>query len=83
MSNYVFLMINQVSGLISDKHSHRPQPINYSFITISQFNLIFLSSSYAQTLNTISAEKNSTIVFPLPIDILSYFMKTKEAVGGI
>lgn len=28
-----------------------------------------------QTLNTISAEKNSTIVFPLPIDILSYFIK--------
>lgn len=28
-----------------------------------------------QTLNTISAEKNSTIVFPLPIDMLTYFMK--------
>lgn len=33
---------------------------------------------YFQTLNTISAEKNSTIVFPLPIDIITYFMKAYE-----
>ena len=26
---------------------------------------------YLQTLNNISAEKNSTIVFPVPVDILS------------
>ncbi|XP_065094680.1 band 7 protein AGAP004871 isoform X1 [Ochlerotatus camptorhynchus] len=37
-----------------------------------------LQLRYLQTLNTISAEKNSTIVFPLPIDILTYFMKSKE-----
>uniref|UniRef100_T1ISW2 Band 7 domain-containing protein n=1 Tax=Strigamia maritima TaxID=126957 RepID=T1ISW2_STRMM len=29
---------------------------------------------YLQTLNTISAEKNSTIVFPIPIDLISSFM---------
>lgn len=38
-----------------------------------------LQLRYLQTLNTISAEKNSTIVFPLPIDIISYFMKAKDA----
>jgi erythrocyte band 7 integral membrane protein len=38
-----------------------------------------LQLRYLQTLNTISAEKNSTIVFPLPIDILTYFMKAREA----
>ncbi|XP_055627058.1 band 7 protein AGAP004871 [Toxorhynchites rutilus septentrionalis] len=38
-----------------------------------------LQLRYLQTLNTISAEKNSTIVFPLPIDILTYFMKSKDA----
>ncbi|XP_058831367.1 band 7 protein AGAP004871 isoform X2 [Topomyia yanbarensis] len=38
-----------------------------------------LQLRYLQTLNTISAEKNSTIVFPLPIDILTYFMKSKES----
>ena len=31
---------------------------------------------YLQTLNSISAENNSTIVFPIPIDIMSHFMKT-------
>ncbi|XP_071797626.1 mechanosensory protein 2-like [Asterias amurensis] len=34
-----------------------------------------LQLRYLQTLNSISAEKNSTIIFPLPIDILSGFMK--------
>ena len=30
-----------------------------------------LQLRYLQTLNTISAEKNSTIIFPLPIELLS------------
>ncbi|XP_021929801.1 band 7 protein AGAP004871 isoform X5 [Zootermopsis nevadensis] len=38
-----------------------------------------LQLRYLQTLNTISAEKNSTIVFPLPIDLLTYFVKAREA----
>ena len=29
---------------------------------------------YLQTLNNISAEKNSTIVFPVPVDIISQLM---------
>lgn len=33
-----------------------------------------LQLRYLQTLNTISAEKNSTIIFPLPIDFLSHFL---------
>jgi len=33
-----------------------------------------LQLRYLQTLNSISAENNSTIVFPVPIDILSNFM---------
>ena len=34
-----------------------------------------LQLRYLQTLNTISAEKNSTIIFPLPIDMISSMMK--------
>lgn len=30
-----------------------------------------LQLRYLQTLNTIAAEKNSTIIFPLPIELLS------------
>ncbi|KAG1660233.1 Mechanosensory protein 2 [Nymphon striatum] len=37
-----------------------------------------LQLRYLQTLNTISAEKNSTIVFPIPIDFLSGFMTDKK-----
>ena len=34
-----------------------------------------LQLRYLQTLNTISAEKNSTIIFPLPLDMMKGFMK--------
>ncbi|CAI6346832.1 unnamed protein product [Macrosiphum euphorbiae] len=37
-----------------------------------------LQLRYLQTLNTISAEKNSTIIFPLPIDIISFFTRPRE-----
>ena len=33
-----------------------------------------LQLRYLPTLNDISAEKNSTIIFPLPIDLLTHFM---------
>lgn len=37
-----------------------------------------LQLRYLQTLATISSEKNSTIVFPIPIELLSHFGKQKE-----
>ena len=37
-----------------------------------------LQLRYLQTLNTISAEKNSTIIFPLPIELLSHFGMGKK-----
>lgn len=36
-----------------------------------------LQLRYLQSLNSIAAEKNSTIIFPLPIDILQGFMPKK------
>ncbi|KAJ8384579.1 hypothetical protein AAFF_G00200160, partial [Aldrovandia affinis] len=36
-----------------------------------------LQLRYLQTLSTIAAEKNSTIIFPLPMDIISHFMQKK------
>lgn len=38
-----------------------------------------LQLRYLQTLNNISAEKNSTIVFPLPMDILGGFLKNASS----
>jgi regulator of protease activity HflC (stomatin/prohibitin superfamily) len=37
-----------------------------------------LQLRYLQTLSEISSEKNSTIIFPIPIDLFKAFMK-KEA----
>merc|ERR1719244_782756 len=37
-----------------------------------------LQLRYLQTLTSISAEKNSTIVFPLPIDMMSNFMRKDD-----
>ncbi len=34
---------------------------------------------YLQTLTEIATEKNSTIVFPLPIDFLKYFTDRKPS----
>jgi erythrocyte band 7 integral membrane protein len=34
-----------------------------------------LQLRYLQTLNSISAEKNSTIIFPLPMELLTYFTR--------
>ncbi|RXN27138.1 erythrocyte band 7 integral membrane -like protein [Labeo rohita] len=34
-----------------------------------------LQLRYLQILNTITAEKNSTIFFPLPMDVMSHCMK--------
>jgi erythrocyte band 7 integral membrane protein len=36
---------------------------------------IALQLRYLQTLTTISAEKNSTIIFPIPIEMLKNFSK--------
>jgi erythrocyte band 7 integral membrane protein len=38
-----------------------------------------LQLRYLQTLNTISAEKNSTIIFPIPMDIITHFARR----GGV
>merc|ERR1712156_1024191 len=37
-----------------------------------------LQLRYLQTLNSISAEHNSTVIFPVPIDIMSHFMTSNN-----
>jgi len=37
-----------------------------------------LQLRYLQTLSTISAEKNSTIIFPMPIEFLNHFMPQRD-----
>lgn len=49
---------------------------SYSSISALLHRVFFLSFQlrYLQTLNSIASEKNSTIIFPLPIDLLKGFM---------
>jgi regulator of protease activity HflC (stomatin/prohibitin superfamily) len=39
---------------------------------------VALQLRYLQTLTEIGVEKNSTIIFPLPLDIIEYFLKSRE-----
>ena len=39
--------------------------------------MIHFQLRYLQTLNNISAENNSTVIFPVPIDIISHFVNKK------
>ncbi|MFQ5456486.1 MAG: slipin family protein [Nitrospirota bacterium] len=41
-------------------------------------NSITLQLRFLQTLTEVAAEKNSTIIFPIPVDILSSFLKARE-----
>jgi regulator of protease activity HflC (stomatin/prohibitin superfamily) len=39
---------------------------------------VALQLRYLQTLTEIGVEKNTTVIFPLPIDLLDYFLKARE-----
>jgi len=39
---------------------------------------VALQLRYLQTLTEIGVEKNTSIIFPLPIDILDYFIKARQ-----
>ena len=42
-----------------------------------------LQLRYLQALNSISAENNSTVVFPVPIDIFSFFAQRRKVTFSI
>ena len=63
--------LRQAAEVIMDS----PAALQARIILNSYFNIISLFQlRYLQTLNSISAENNSTIVFPVPIDTLAEFM---------
>ena len=45
-----------------------------SLSSVNRFKSSVFQLRYLQTLNSISAENNSTIIFPIPIDIISQLM---------
>ncbi len=50
---------------------YSPELIQCQFLNKKMYINYFL---FHQTLNSISAEKNSTIIFPLPIDFITHFL---------
>ena len=42
------------------------------------FFFLFLQLRYLQTLSSIAAEHNSTIIFPMPMNILDHFIGKKS-----
>ena len=46
-------------------------------------NPVTLQLRYLQTLTEIASEKNSTVIFPLPIDLLKAFTDSAKKSGGI
>ena len=43
---------------------------------------VALQLRYLQTLTEIASEKNSTLIFPLPMDLISIFLKKDETGKG-
>jgi hypothetical protein len=39
---------------------------------------VTLQLRYLQTLTEIASEKNSTLIFPIPIDLITMFMKKEK-----
>ena len=39
---------------------------------------VALQLRYLQTLTEIGVEKNTSIIFPLPIDLIDYFIKARD-----
>ena len=64
---------NFILNLTKD-HSITGIPNKLDWTTI-EYSLLYFQLRYLQTLNGISAENNSTIIFPVPIDIMSSFMQ--------
>ena len=50
----------------------------YWFLTAARWSASTFQLRYLQTLNSISAENNSTIVFPVPVDIITNVMMAKS-----
>ena len=44
--------------------------------------IISLQLRYLQTLGSIAAENNSTIVFPLPVEMISTFLQKTQSSGA-
>ncbi|KAG7154347.1 Band 7 protein-like 3 [Homarus americanus] len=71
-----------VTAGVNEREDHAPPSTNKQQHFGSVLEHLLKTLRYMQTLNAISAEKNSTIIFPLPIDLLSQYMKNGNNKSG-
>ena len=60
-----------------------PAALQVTMTIVVMTMMTFLQLRYLQTLNSISAENNSTIIFPVPIDIISEMMGKVDIIINI
>lgn len=70
--NFDFLLLLQVIAAEGEMNASRA--LKEASLVIAE-SPSALQLRYLQTLNTIAAEKNSTIIFPLPLEMMQGFMK--------
>ena len=60
----------------ADVITGNPAALQLRYLQVRQHTFLPTNlPTYLQTLNNISAENNSTIVFPVPVDIMATFMQ--------
>ena len=76
----IFLTCNQVIAAKGEQKASQALKEAADVINESPFAI---QLRYLQTLSTISAEKNSTIIFPLPVDLVTHFMQSKPSSSSL
>lgn len=72
-SNFIIGLINILQVIAAEGEQKASRALKEAADVITE-SPAAIQLRYLQTLNTISAEKNSTIIFPLPVDMLQSFM---------
>ena len=70
---YIFLTLLYHQVIAAEGEMNASRKLKEAADVMSE-NSNSLQLRYLQTLTSISAEKNSTIIFPLPIDMLNNFI---------
>ena len=65
---------NEKLKLVGSGSSSMVKILNYHNYLTTQSIITIFQLRYLQTLNSIAAENNSTIIFPVPVDVISSIM---------
>ena len=78
VSVYIFVRVSYLQVIAAEGEHKASRALKEAADIINESSSA-LQLRYLQTLNQISAEKNSTIIFPMPIDLLKAFVPSGNA----